>query len=418
MRIYDYIFLFATFFIWFLLFMNIILTYQGYRFYLYMNSKKIEILKELNTFPTVSILIPAHNEDIVIKKTVLSMLEMDYPKDRYEVVVINDNSTDNTESIVISLIEKYKTSNLRIVNVPKGSIGSGKSNTLNYGLKTSNSEYIAVYDADNTPNKFALRYLMHEMLSNNNYGAVIGKFRTRNKNKNILTKFINLETLTFQWMAQAGRWKLLKLCTIPGTNFLIRKNILDKLNGWDTKAIAEDTEISFRIYSLGYKISFMPLAETYEQEPETLKVWFKQRTRWVEGNIYVLRKYILLMLKSKNKNVFFDIIYFFSVYITFLTAVILSDILFLLLLIFKIKLFITYNFILFWILSFIVFILQVSLALSFEKGENYSKNILLILLMYFTYCQMWVLVSIKGTFKSLKNIIFRKESKWYKTERF
>lgn len=312
MRIYDYIFLFATFFIWFLLFMNIILTYQGYRFYLYMNSKKIEILKELNTFPTVSILIPAHNEDIVIKKTVLSMLEMDYPKDRYEVVVINDNSTDNTESIVISLIEKYKTSNLRIVNVPKGSIGSGKSNTLNYGLKTSNSEYIAVYDADNTPNKFALRYLMHEMLSNNNYGAVIGKFRTRNKNKNILTKFINLETLTFQWMAQAGRWKLLKLCTIPGTNFLIRKNILDKLNGWDTKAIAEDTEISFRIYSLGYKISFMPLAETYEQEPETLKVWFKQRTRWVEGNIYVLRKYILLMLKSKNKNVFFDIIYFFQ----------------------------------------------------------------------------------------------------------
>ena len=418
MGIIDIIFFLATFFIWFLLFMNIILTYNGYRFFKEISSLKLDILKELKVFPTVSILIPAHNEEIVIEKTILSMLEMDYPKDKYEVVLINDNSTDRTKEKVENIIEKYNTVNLRIVDVPKDKGGSGKSNTLNYGLATSISEYIAVYDADNTPNRFALRYLMHEIMKNKEYGAVIGKFRTRNKNRNLLTKFINLETLTFQWMAQAGRWKLLKLCTIPGTNFLIKRDILNRLGGWDTKAIAEDTEISFRIYSIGYKISFMPLAETFEQEPETLKVWFKQRTRWVEGNIYVLAKYILLLFKTKSRNVFFDIIYFFSVYVTFLTAVILSDILLFVLVFYKVKLYISYNFLLFWILSFIVFILQVSLALSFEKGESYFKNIFIVLLMYFTYSQMWVVVSIKGVYKSIYDFILSKEKKWYKTERF
>ncbi len=84
-------------------------------------------------------------------------------------------------------------------------------------------------------------------------------------------------------MCQAGRWNLLNLCTIPGTNFIVKRDIIQELNGWDPKAIAEDTEISFRIYELGYKIKFVPYSVTWEQEPENLKVWFKQRTRWAKG---------------------------------------------------------------------------------------------------------------------------------------
>ena len=72
----------------------------------------------------------------------------------------------------------------------------------------------------------------------------------------------------------------------------MRRSIIEEIGGWDSKAIAEDTEISFRIYKLGYKIKLVPQSITWEQEPETVKVWIKQRTRWAKGNIYVLMKYI------------------------------------------------------------------------------------------------------------------------------
>ncbi|WP_330401607.1 glycosyltransferase family 2 protein, partial [Clostridioides difficile] len=140
--------------------------------------------------------------------------------------------------------------------------GKGKSNALNIGYTISKGDFIAVYDADNTPDKNALRYLVQTIVMNDELGAVIGKFRTRNKNKNLLTKFINIETLSFQWMSQAGRWQLFNLCTIPGTNFILRRSIIEEIGGWDSKAIAEDTEISFRIYKLGYKIKLVPQSIT------------------------------------------------------------------------------------------------------------------------------------------------------------
>jgi cellulose synthase/poly-beta-1,6-N-acetylglucosamine synthase-like glycosyltransferase len=296
--------------------------------------------------------------------------------------------------------------------------GKGKSNALNIGYSRAKGEFLAVYDADNTVNNMALRYLIYEILSNEKYGAVIGMFRTRNKEKNWLTRFINIETLSFQWMAQAGRWKMMGLCTIPGTNFVIRRSIIEKIGGWDPKAIAEDTEISFRIYQLGYKIAFMPLAKTFEQEPETIKVWIKQRTRWVSGNIYVLTKFIKEAFKTRNTQIFFDLFYFFSVYIFFLSSILVSDAIFVIGLVSDYRIRVTGNFIMIWVLSYFVFILQIAIALSIEKGESNFKNIRLLFIMYFTYCQMWLIVAIKGVYSFIKTNVMRLETKWYKTERF
>ena len=114
-------------------------------------------------------------------------------------------------------------------------------------------------------------------------GAVIGKFRTRNRNASILSRFVNIETLSSQCMNQAGRYYFFKLCTIPGTNYVIRRSLIEQIGGWDTKALSEDTEISFRLYRMGYYIKQMPLAVTWEQEPHLLKGWVKQRTRWAQG---------------------------------------------------------------------------------------------------------------------------------------
>lgn len=415
--ILDYLFIFSLISIWLLLLMNIILSLSGYKYYKHVEQVKFSEIPS-NEYPFVSIMVPAHNEEKVIERTVKSLLLLDYPKNKMEIIVINDNSQDNTFIILENLKKKYDVDNLIIINTDNIMGGKGKSNALNIGFKHSKGEFIAVYDADNTPNKLALKYLVQTIQKDENLGAVIGKFRTRNKEKNILTKFINIETLSFQWMAQSGRWQLLNLCTIPGTNFIVRRSIIKKIGGWDTKAIAEDTEISFRIYKLGYKIKFMPLAVTWEQEPETLKVWFKQRSRWVKGNIYVLIKHITSIFSKGSKSILFDIIYYFTVYFLFLSAVIISDVIFIYSLFMDIQLNVQGDFLILWILAYSLFILEVSLTLTLEKGESSLKNIILITVMYFTYCQMWMIVSIKGMFQYFFDRLFKKDIKWYKTERF
>ncbi len=219
-------------------------------------------------------------------------------------------------------------------------------------------------------------------------------------------------------MVQAGRWQLFNLCTIPGTNFIVRKKLVEEMGGWDTKAIAEDTEISFRLYRLGYKIQYMPLSVTWEQEPETVKVWMKQRSRWVKGNVYVLVKNFKLMFSKEFRHVRFDLLYFSSVYFLFLSSAIISDVIFILGACNLITYNIAGNTVLLWILAYLVFVLEMAIALSMEKGESNAKNIGLVALMYFTYCQMWLIVALKGVWQYIKDSVLGLEAKWYKTERF
>lgn len=415
LNVSECLFVFSLFSIWSLLLINIILAMGGYIFYFKNFDKEI---KEIDEYPMVSILVPAHNEAKVIGRTVESLLLLNYPKSKMELIVINDNSSDNSKEILEDIKNKYNNYNFTIINTDSLTGGKGKSNALNIGYTISKGDFIAVYDADNTPDRNALRYLVQTIVMNDELGAVIGKFRTRNKNKNLLTKFINIETLSFQWMSQAGRWQLFNLCTIPGTNFILRRSIIEEIGGWDSKAIAEDTEISFRIYKLGYKIKLVPQSITWEQEPETVKVWIKQRTRWAKGNIYVLMKYIKNIFKQGRNKIVFDIAYFFSVYFLFLTSVIISDILFVLSISKLVEISIPINFFLIWILSYLLFIIEVSISLTIEKGEATIKNIFIVAIMYFTYSQLWLFVAIKGMIEYLKDIIFKREVKWYKTERF
>ncbi|MFA8994638.1 glycosyltransferase family 2 protein [Clostridioides difficile] len=415
LNVSEYLFVFSLFSIWSLLLINIILAMGGYIFYFKNFDKEI---KEIDEYPMISILVPAHNEAKVIGRTVESLLLLNYPKSKMELIVINDNSSDNSKEILENIKDRYNNYNFTIINTDSLTGGKGKSNALNIGYTISKGDFIAVYDADNTPDKNALRYLVQTIVMNDELGAVIGKFRTRNKNKNLLTKFINIETLSFQWMSQAGRWQLFNLCTIPGTNFILRRSIIEEIGGWDSKAIAEDTEISFRIYKLGYKIKLVPQSITWEQDPETVKVWIKQRTRWAKGNIYVLMKYIKNIFKQGRNKIVFDIAYFFSVYFLFLTSVIISDILFVLSISKLVEISIPINFFLIWILSYLLFIIEVSISLTIEKGEATIENIFIVAIMYFTYSQLWLFVAIKGMIEYLKDIIFKREVKWYKTERF
>src|SRR5690606_30241436 len=416
MTVADIIMLFSVISIWTLLLVNVVLIIAGYLYYMKNEQRPIPSIE--GEYPFVSIMVPAHNEGKVIIQTVRSLLALDYPHDRYEIIVINDNSSDNSSELLQQLQDQNKGRQLIVINTDATTGGKGKSNALNIGFQQSKGEIIAIYDADNTPETNALRYLVAELVNDDSLGAVIGKFRTRNRNVNLLTRFINIETLSFQWMAQAGRWNLFKLCTIPGTNFILRRSIIEAIGGWDTKAIAEDTEISFQIYRLGYRIKFQPKSVTWEQEPQSLRVWFKQRTRWAKGNIYVIIKNIPLLFDRSAKRVRFDIIYFLSIYFLLLTSLLLSDTILIMNALGYVETTIAGFSSFLWLLAIVLFIVGTFVSLVTEKGEMRLSNVWIIMLMYVTYCQMWMVVAAYGLYQYVKDTIFKREVKWYKTERF
>lgn len=408
----SFLFVFAVIVIWFMIGYQFILTVFGYFNFIRSMKERKEVDGMTFDYPSCSILIPAHNEEKVIGKTIEAMMKMNYPKDKLQILVINDGSTDRTKDI----IESYSKldSRVEIYDIPKGEGGKGKSRTLNLGIKAAKGDVIAIYDADNTPDENSLRYLVAQLLLHKELGAVIGKFRTVNKNRNLLTKFINIETLSFQSMLQAGRWQMHNISTLPGTNFVMWGWLIKNLNGWDEEALTEDSELSIRIYEEGYKIKFIPYAITYEQEPESWKVWIKQRTRWVRGNNYVISKFFKSIPKFKNRRLAFDLLYTLFLYYLFFTAAIISDSLFIISAVNLVSMSLPGPYTFVWIIAFILFIFEIMLALSFDREDNGSK-IWLIILMYFSYCQLWIYIVIKSIYS---DYIKKEKRTWAKTVRF
>lgn len=411
---WDYAFVISMAIVWFILLYHIFLTFFGYRYFL--ETQKFEADSEnLSEYPKVTVLVPAHNEEKVIGNTVDAIMRSIYPKEKLEVIVINDSSTDRTGEVLREKAKKYKNLTVLEIRPPLGA--KGKANALNQGLKLASGDYIVVYDADNTPERRAILNLVRFIINNPNLGAVVGKFRTRNRDRSLLTRFINIETLSFQWLIQAARNYLWGLATIPGTNFIIRKELLNKIGGWETSSLTEDTELTIRIYQSGYRILWIPYAVTWEQEPEKLKIWFKQRTRWARGNLAVIFTYLKNFFSLRDKRIMFDILYFAYIYLLAFSGIVISDTIFILGLLGIIKLNIGGPLFLIWFLAYALYITETFISLSFERGEGNLENFLLICLMYFTYCQLWLIVVIRAIYFSIREKITGKALRWYKTER-
>ncbi len=416
MTLIDYLSLYAIIAIWTLMFINIILSIGGFIYY--MKVEKTDGHVKIDEYPMVSVLVPAHNESVVLKRSIIALLNFDYPKDKYEIIVINDNSSDDSSEVLKEIQGENPSRKVITINTNNIAGGKGKSNALNIGLSVASGTVIAVYDADNTPEANALTLLVENLVADDKLGAVIGKFRTRNKNASIITRFVNIETLAYQCMNQAGRWFLFNLCTIPGTNFVMRRSLIEEIGGWDTKALSEDTEISFRIYRMGYKIKFMPLAVTWEQEPHLLRVWFKQRTRWAKGNLYVLSSNFKYAFDKTAGMMRLDVLYYLAVYVLMLSSLVCSDTIFVLGILGFVHITLGGFSTLLWGMAIIVFLLNVLITLAIEKNEFNAISVLLIVVMLFTYSKMWVFVVGNALLQTAKDNIFKREVVWDKTERF
>ena len=412
MELGDAMLIMALWGIWIMLAYWIVLSVGAAAYYL-SAQREIQTLSNWDgPWPFVSILVPAHNEAVVIEKTIRALAEMDYAKGRFEVIVINDGSVDGTGEIARKMSQTYP--HVCCFDVPVGEGGKGKSRTLNVGLKQAKGELISVFDADNTPEPSCLSLLVATLQNDPDLVAVNSKVRTRNRDSTILTRFINLEFIYFQWLFQGGRWALFGLSMLMGTGYVIRRDALEILGGFDEESLVDDTEMSLRIFRGNRRIRWVPYAVTWEQEPDTFNIWLKQRIRWTQGNLSVTWKYIPHAVYQPYP-LGLEIMTFVFNYVLFVPTLFISHLTFIFSYFGLIDVTLLGPFIYLWILAILIFTIHMSLA-AFVEEQDWT-NIIYAFFCYFTYAQLFILVIALAVFQNILRKLRKNQFEWIKTVR-
>ncbi|MGM0897897.1 MAG: glycosyltransferase [Bacillota bacterium] len=367
---------------------------------------------KIDHYPSVAVLIPAHNEEIVIENTLRAMARLKY-EGKLDIYLLDDSSKDGTAAIVQEFAEVF--SRIHYIPVPPGN-PKGKSRVLNYGLSITDSEYFVVYDADNEPEPDALEKLVQAAETVPNAAGAVGYVKTKNVDTNVLTRMIALEFQVFQLLMQCGRWALFRLGSLAGTNMLLRRSVIDKLGGYDVYALAEDAELTVRLTAAGYVLPVIPTSHTWEQEPETLKAFMKQRTRWLTGNLYLLEKSLKDWSHWQGRTFVLSMQHLFT-YLIFVLMLLISDVFFILSISGVDIPIIGAPLMMLWFMTYIVYTAQLLSAVVVDRNVSLT-NVLFVLIMYFTYAQLFILLLILSITKYTWSKLRKKTIAWDKTQRF
>lgn len=270
----------------------LLIRYFGILFfsYFYMNEYTF---KSTNGFkPFVSIIVPVFNEAKVLNKSVSSLLNLDYKN--YEIIIVNDGSTDDTDKIAEALVGfqkgKYGDVKISLINKPNG----GKSSALNLGIKVSKAEFVLCMDGDSilTPPslKMAIRHF-----DNPEIGAVAGNVKVLNRKK-FFTDLQALEYVEGLNMARSAQSAIRLVNIIPGPIGVFRKEAILSAGYYSGDTFAEDADLTLRILSKGWKIYYEPNSISFTEAPVKLQQLLKQRYRWTRGIIQSIRKHKKLMM--------------------------------------------------------------------------------------------------------------------------
>jgi len=223
-----------------------------------------------------SIIIPARNEESVIKRTVLECLKQTYQK--IEVIVVCHNCSDRT-------YEEANVNDPRVKAFDLHTKEAGKGIALNFGVENSTGNFLMVLDSDGllTPD-FIEKALP---LFDENYSAVQGRYIPSNRSFNFVTRMLALEGDLWSTPFMTIRACIGRRCPLGGTGYIVRKDILAKV-GMFANHLVDDYELTSRLLKKGYKIAFAPLSINYDEKPPTLDFMLRQRARWAKGFIDLL----------------------------------------------------------------------------------------------------------------------------------
>ncbi|HEX5456884.1 MAG TPA: glycosyltransferase family 2 protein [Candidatus Nitrosotalea sp.] len=246
---------------------------------LYSKRREMQI-PQLTSFPKITIIIPAYNEEKVIERTIQSIIDTKY-QDK-EIIIVDDGSKDKTWDI----ISKYK-KQAKVLQKTNG----GKASAINFGLAYATGEIITIVDADTIIGHESMIHLAEVFSSDKNVAAVAGNIKVRNR-KNLLTWCQALEYVAGIQIARRALDVFGAISVIPGALGAFRKNILEEIGSYHKDTLVEDFDLTLKILKTKMFIAGSTSATAYTEAPESLKSLYKQRKRWYGGNLQVFSRHV------------------------------------------------------------------------------------------------------------------------------
>ncbi len=231
--------------------------------------------------PFISLIVTAKNEKNVICKSLESMVQIDYPKDRYEIVVVEDGSSDGTLEACMECANKHP----GIIKVFHKDMSSGKPSALNYALARCRGEIVGVFDADSMPSPDSLRAVASRFSS----GAVALQGMTKSEaNGGFLARLISHEHDAWFNAYLMGKKRLGLFVPLSGSCQFIRRDIIDKMGGWDERSLTEDMDLSIRLVDARVPVDYETSVRDKEGCPASVGALYSQRLRWFRGWIELI----------------------------------------------------------------------------------------------------------------------------------
>ncbi|MFY0599713.1 MAG: glycosyltransferase family 2 protein [Cyclobacteriaceae bacterium] len=250
----------------------------------------------LDSFPMVTIQLPIFNEKYVVKRLIDKVCEIDYPKDKLEIQILDD-STDDTLNISKSCINEWAAKGLDISLVLREERIGYKAGALAYGLKKAKGEFIAIFDADFLPNADFLRKTLPHFDAKT--GLVQTKWGHINENYSLLTKMQAFGLNAHFTVEQTGRACSGKFMNFNGTAGVWRKTCIEEAGGWQHDTLTEDLDLSYRAQIKGWKFRYVENVVTPAELPVIVPAIKSQQYRWNKGAAETARKNLGTILKSK-----------------------------------------------------------------------------------------------------------------------
>ncbi len=246
---------------------------------------------ELDHYPMVTMILPAHNEGPVIQSSIRGAMQMDYPN--FEVLVVDDGSPDDTYTKALELVPEYG-GRLQVMTQKNG----GKSTALNNAIARAKGEYVLCTDADSKLEPQTLREAMKHF-QDPSVAAVAGNVKIANR-LNVLTKLQTLEYIQGLNLIRAAQAYIKRITVIPGPSGVFRKDVVVGLGGYLTDTFAEDCDLTLRLMLAGYRIKYEPRCVAWTEAPEQYHALFKQRYRWGRGILQAVMKHRMILISPRR----------------------------------------------------------------------------------------------------------------------
>ncbi len=240
--------------------------------------------------PSVSVVVPAYNEETVVVRTVESLLAQGY--EGLEVLVVDDGSPDRTAQVVAAAFRGN--SSVRLVRKPNG----GKASALNAGVARATGEIVVAVDADTVLAPGAIAALVAP-LADRQVGAVAGNAKVGNR-INLVTRWQAVEYVTSQNLDRRAFALLNCITVVPGAVGAWRRQLVRDAGGFSTQTLAEDQDLTLTLLRRGFRIAYADQAIAYTEAPDTLQGLARQRFRWSFGTLQCAWKHRDALLRWRS----------------------------------------------------------------------------------------------------------------------